>query len=56
MKRVDYFIKLEKEREKLYGLIDEALKNGVPIAKTDAIIKQSRKVDLLITKIQSKTD
>lgn len=52
MKHSDIYNELKKEREKLNKLVDEALKKGIPISKTDAIMEQSRKVDLLAIKIQ----
>lgn len=42
--------KLEREREKL-DLMIGAL-NGVPIAEDKAILKQSRKLDRLVAKVQ----
>lgn len=44
--------KLDKEKEKLYRLVDEALKNGIPLAQDEAVIAQSRKIDVLIVKLQ----
>lgn len=42
--------KLNREREKL-GQMISAL-NGVPIAEDKAILKQSRKVDRLVARVQ----
>ena len=41
---------LEREREKLHQLINEV--KHAPILKNEAIIEQSRKVDILIARIQ----
>jgi hypothetical protein len=43
---------LERERKKLLRLIDEALKSGFPITQNDAILEQSRKVDILLAQVQ----
>lgn len=40
--------KLMKEREKLNRLVDQALTDGKPIAKTYEIMKQSKKVNRMI--------
>ncbi|MHB8276818.1 MAG: hypothetical protein ACYDIA_04075 [Candidatus Humimicrobiaceae bacterium] len=52
MKQVNYQEQLEKEKEKLGRLVNEALKNGVPIVQDEAIMAQNRKVDALVVKIQ----
>jgi hypothetical protein len=52
MKNLQLFSKLEKEREELNRLIDEALENGTPIAGTREMIEQSRKVNDLVEIIQ----
>jgi len=52
VKRVNYEEQLEKEKEKLGRLVNEALKNGVPIVQDEAIMVQNRKVDALVVKIQ----
>jgi hypothetical protein len=49
---VDYSKELEKEKERLNMLIDEAFKNGIPITKDEAVIAQNRKVDVLVAKVQ----
>ncbi|MDD5018664.1 MAG: hypothetical protein PHO15_11270 [Eubacteriales bacterium] len=46
----DFYKELQKEREKLDRLVDEALKNGTPICKTQAIMDQSKKIENLILK------
>lgn len=46
------FNKLEKERKKLNKLVDKALKNGTPISQAQAIMEQSRKVNIIIENIQ----
>lgn len=52
MKRVNYQEELEKEKEKLERLVNEALKNGTPIIQDEAVIAQNRKVDKLVVKVQ----
>jgi hypothetical protein len=48
----DYEKQLQKEREKLDRLVDEALKSSTPINKTYAIMDQSRRVDRLVAKLE----
>ncbi len=43
---------LEKEREKLNKLVDEAIKKGIPFDQDEALMEQNRKVDELVAKIQ----
>lgn len=43
---------LEKEKEKLYALIDDAKGHGITISEAQAILKQSEKIDSLIQKLQ----
>lgn len=52
MKQVNYSKKLEKEKERLNMLIDEAFKNGIPITQDEKVIAQNRKVDVLVAKVQ----
>lgn len=52
MKQVNYNEKLEKEKGKLDRLLDEALKNGIPIAQDEAVIAQNRKIDTLVVRMQ----
>lgn len=52
MNQVNYSKELEKEKERLNMLIDEALKNGIPITQDEAVIAQNRKVDVLVAKVQ----
>ena len=56
MKRMNYEDQLEKEKEKLSRLVNEALKNGVPIVQDEVIMAQNRKVDVLVVKIQKKKE
>lgn len=51
MKRMNYHEELEKEKEKLNKLADEALKNGIPLTQDEAFMEQNRKVDALVVKI-----
>lgn len=51
MKQVSYNDKLQKEKEKLGQLVDEAKENGIPLAQDKAVMAQSRKVDALIGRI-----
>jgi ATP-dependent exoDNAse (exonuclease V) alpha subunit len=50
VKRVNYREELEKEKEKLERLVNEALKNGIPIIQDEAVMAQSRRVDKLLNK------
>ncbi|MDF9409930.1 hypothetical protein L7E55_16525 [Pelotomaculum isophthalicicum JI] len=51
MKRVNYHEELEKEKEKLNRLAEEALKNGIPLTQDEAFMVQNRKVDELVVKV-----
>ena len=51
MKRMNYHKELEKEKEKLNRLAEEALKKGIPLTQDEAFMAQNRKVDALIVKI-----
>ncbi len=51
MKKASLNEKLEKEREKLNRLGEEALKNGVPLTQDEAFMAQNRKVDALVVKV-----
>jgi hypothetical protein len=51
VKRSNYHEELEKEKEKLNRLAEEALKNGIPLTQNEAFMAQNRKVDALIVKI-----
>lgn len=52
MKKSSLDKELEKEKEKLYRLADEALKNGIPLTQDEAFMAQNRKVDELVVKLQ----
>jgi hypothetical protein len=52
MKSNHYNKQLEKEKEKLNKLADEALKNGIPLNQHSAFMEQNRKVDELVVRIQ----
>ena len=52
MKKTNYYKELEIEREKLNTLMAKALSKGIPLAEDKAVVKQSRKVDELIVKVQ----
>lgn len=56
MKRVNYHEELEKEKEKLNRLAEEALKNGIPLTQDEAFMAQNRKVDALVVKIIKETE
>ena len=56
MTQVNDHEKLEIEKEKLIRLVDEALKNGTPLAQDEAVIEQNRKVDALVVKIQKENE
>ena len=52
MEHLSYNKELEKEKEKLIRLVNEALKNGTPIIQDKAVMEQNRKVDELVVKVQ----
>lgn len=52
MKKESLNDKLEKEKEKLHKLGEEAMKKGIPLREDEAFMKQNRKVDELVYKIQ----
>ena len=52
MKQKSCIKELEKEKEKLNKLVDEALNKGTPITQDKAVIIQNYKVDALVVKIQ----
>lgn len=52
MKQVSCNDKLQKEKEKLGRLVDEALEKDTPIAQDMKVMEQNRKVDALVTKLQ----
>lgn len=56
MKKASLNEKLEKEREKLNRLAEEALKNGIPLNQDEAFMAQNRKVDALVVKIQKEQE
>jgi hypothetical protein len=47
---------LEKEKEKLSKLAEEALKNNIPLPQDEAVMAQSRKIDALVVKIQKEKE
>jgi len=47
-----YKTKIERGREKLNKMVDEALENGTPISNNRGITKQSRKVNEMIIKYE----
>lgn len=56
MKPENYYKRLEEEKEKLGRLVQDALKNGVPLAQDEAVIAQNSKVDELVVKIQRENE
>lgn len=44
--------RLRRETEKLHKLVEEAIKNGIPIIQDEAVMTQNRKVDALVVRIQ----
>lgn len=50
MKRSDYERKLKREQEKLWRMIDATMNE--PIAMNEEILTQSRKVDMLVERVQ----
>jgi len=51
VKRVNYHEELEKEKEELNRLAEEALKNGILLTQDEAFMAQNRKVDALVVKV-----
>ncbi|AHF09032.1 MULTISPECIES: hypothetical protein [Dehalobacter] len=56
MKKENLNEKLEKEKGKLHKLGEEAMKKGIPIREDEAFMKQNRKVDELVYKIQKEKE
>jgi hypothetical protein len=56
MKKESLNKKLEEEKEKLHRLGEDAMKRGVPLREDEAFMKQNRKVDELVYKIQKEKD
>ena len=52
MKNIPLNEKLEKEKEKLNKLANEALRKGIPLTQDEKFMAQNRKVDVLVAKIQ----
>lgn len=48
------YVELNKEKAKLNHLVDKAIKSGVHVSGNQEILKQSKKVDVLIAKIHKK--
>jgi hypothetical protein len=55
MKNIPLNEKLEKEKEKLNKLANEALRKGIPLTQDEKFMAQNRKVDVLVAKIQRRT-
>ncbi|MDD5017552.1 MAG: hypothetical protein PHO15_05595 [Eubacteriales bacterium] len=47
---------LERERQKLSSMINEAMENNRPVLENEEILKQSRKVDALLNRLQKQRD
>ena len=43
---------LEREKEKLYKLANEAWKKGIPLTQDEDFMAQNHKVDVLVAKVQ----
>ncbi|EQB19867.1 hypothetical protein UNSWDHB_2803 [Dehalobacter sp. UNSWDHB] len=56
MKKESLNEKLEKEKEKLHKLGDEAMKKCIPLREDEAFMSQNRKVDELVFKIQKEKE
>lgn len=52
MRKISLDEKLKRETEKLYRLVEEATKNGIPIIQDEVVMTQNRKVDALVVRIQ----
>ncbi|AFQ43794.1 hypothetical protein [Desulfosporosinus meridiei] len=44
--------RLKREKEKLHRLVEEAINNGIPIIQDEAVMRQNRKVDVLVVRLQ----
>lgn len=44
--------RLKREKEKLHRLAEEAINNGIPIIQDEAVMRQNRKVDALVVRLQ----
>ncbi|SDG61731.1 hypothetical protein [Desulfosporosinus hippei] len=44
--------RLKREKEKLHRLVEEAINNGIPIIQDEAVMRQNRKVDALVVRLQ----
>ncbi|SHI26415.1 hypothetical protein [Desulfosporosinus lacus] len=44
--------RLKREKEKLHRLVEEAIKNEIPIIQDEAVMRQNRKVDALVVGLQ----
>ncbi|RNC62915.1 MAG: hypothetical protein AWM53_01841 [Candidatus Dichloromethanomonas elyunquensis] len=56
MKKPNLDEKLKIEKEKLNRLAEEAWEKGIPLNQDEAFMKQNRKVDELVYKIQKEKD
>ncbi|WP_368293754.1 hypothetical protein [Dehalobacter sp. TBBPA1] len=56
MKKENLNDKLEKEKEKLHKFGEDAMKKGIPLREDEAFMKQNRKVDELVYKIQKEKE
>ena len=52
MKNIPLIEKLEKEKEELAKLADEAMRKGIPLTQDKEFMAQNQKVDVLVAKIQ----
>ncbi len=50
MNKLNSFDELQKERSILDSMIEQAIKDGIRISKDEAILKQSQKVNKLVSK------
>ncbi len=54
MKNISLNEKLEKEKEKLTKLANEAMRKGIPLTQDKEFMAQNQKVDVLVAKIQKR--
>lgn len=52
MKRKKVNEELKKQQDILNQLIEDAVRNGIPVGQSEDILKQSQLVDALIIKVQ----
>ncbi len=52
MKRAEVNEELKKQQYILNQMIEDAVRNGIPVSQNEDILEQSQRVDALIIKVQ----